>query len=424
MNFLARSFAPVTFDHAADLVRRAIAADTSAPETRNSLGNILLAGDDHAGAVECYRGALSLETGSSGAGDPVTLINLGIALYGAGEPAEAKDALGDGLLLMPEHAQARAALAVIALDDGEDGEAAVQLRAAALLQPRYGYGASCVLGGDLDAYTDLSGIDEMLATAPALEGGMPASTPRGPAPNTVLVTSCDHGYFRRFARPLAASIDANAPGRDLHIHVFNPGPEFDDELDALRTSLGHTNVTASQEVAPEAGPVYFSNMRLVRLHQIMQACGRGLVSLDADSLVRAPLGGLGGGSDLLVTLRPDRAEIGQKWLATTLVCNESEAVRDYLARVACYVLNCFHEDRLVWYLDQCVLYLVHRMMARDGAAPTLAPLAPGYADTTFAPDSAIWAAKGDRKTTPAFAVEAASYAIPLARLSRADRRSA
>ena len=108
MNFLARSFAPVTFDHAADLVRRAIAADTSAPETRNSLGNILLAGDDHAGAVECYRGALSLETGSSGAGDPVTLINLGIALYGAGEPAEAKDALGDGLLLMPEHAQARA----------------------------------------------------------------------------------------------------------------------------------------------------------------------------------------------------------------------------------------------------------------------------------------------------------------------------
>ncbi len=407
-------------DHAADLVRRAIAADTSAPEPRNSLGNILLAGGDHAGAVACYRESLSLEPGSLGAGDPVVLINLGISLYGTGARADAKEALGDGLALMPEHAQARAALAVIALDEGEDSDAATQLRAAALLQPRFGYGASCVLGDDLDAYTDVSGIDEMLAAAPALEGEMPASAQPGP----VVVTSCDHGYFRRFARPLAASLNANAPGHDLHIHVFNPEPEFDGELDALRTSLADTTVTVSREVAPGADPVYFSNMRLVRLHQIMQACGRGLVSLDADSLVRLPLDDLDGAADLSVALRPDRAEIGQKWLATTLVLRDTEAVRHYLSRVACYVLNCFHEDRLVWYLDQCVLYLVHRMMARAGVAPTLAPLAPGYADTTFAPESAIWAAKGDRKTAPAFAVEAASYAIPLARPGQAGRRTA
>ncbi len=414
-------------DHAADLIRRAIAADTSAPEPRNSLGNILLAGGDHAGAVACYRDSLSMGAGSLGAGDPVALINLGIALYGTGARDDAKEALGDGLALMPEHAQARAALAVIALDEGKDSDAASQLRAAALLQPRYGYGASCVLGDDLDAYTDVSGIDEMLAAAPALEGEMPACAQPGP----VILTSCDHGYFRRFARPLAASLDANAPGHDLHIHVFNPEREFNDELDALRTSLANTTVTVSREVAPGADPVYFSNMRLVRLHQIMQAGGRGLVSLDADSLVRLPLGGLGGATgaalgaaELSVTLRPDRAEIGQKWLATTLVLRDTEAVRHYLSRVACYVLNCFHEDRLVWYLDQCVLYLVHRMMERAGVAPALAPLAPGYADTTFAPESAIWAAKGDRKTAPDFVAEAASYAIPLARPGQAGRRTA
>ncbi len=408
--------------HAADLVRRAIAADTSAPEPHNSLGNIMLAGGDHRRAVECYRMSLSLAPD-----DPVARINLGIALYGAGARADAKEALGDGLALMPEHAQARAALAVIALDEGEDACAAAQLRAAALLQPRFGYGASCVLGDDLDPYTDVSGIDEMLAAAPALEGEMPACARPGP----VVVTSCDHGYFRRFARPLAASLDTNAPGHDLHIHVFNPEPGFDDELDALRTSLADTTLTASREVAPGADPVYFSNMRLVRLHQIMQACGRGLVSLDADSLVRFPLGDLGGATgaaldaaDLSVRLRPDRAEIGQKWLATTLVLHDTEAVRDYLSRVACYVLNCFHEDRLVWYLDQCVLYLVHRMMARAGVAPIFASLPPGYADTTFAPESAIWAAKGDRKTAPAFVAEAASYAIPLARSGPAGRRTA
>ncbi|MFP6758084.1 MAG: tetratricopeptide repeat protein [Alphaproteobacteria bacterium] len=413
-------------DHAADFVRRAIAVDENAPEPRNSLGNILLAGGNYADAVACYRDSLSV-----GPDAPVTLINLGIAHYGAGGRDDAKEALSDGLALMPEHAQARAALAVIALDEGEDGDAAAQLRAAALLQPRYGYGASCVLGEDLDAYTDVSGIDEMLTAAPALEGEMPAGAQPGPVSGPVVVTSCDHGYFRRYARPLAASLDANAPGHDLHIHVFNPEPDFDGELDALRTSLVNTTVTASREVAPGADAVYFSNMRFVRLHQIMQACGRGLVSLDADSLVRFPLGGLGGATgaalgaaDLSVMLRPDRAEIGQKWLATTLVLRDTEAVRDYLSRVACYVLNCFHEDRLVWYLDQCVLYLVHRMMERAGVAPTLAPLAPGYADTTFAPESAIWAAKGDRKTAPAFVAEAASYAIPLARPGQAGRRTA
>jgi tetratricopeptide (TPR) repeat protein len=248
--------------HAADLVRRAIAADTNSPEPRNSLGNILHAGGDYAGAIKCYRISLSL-----GPDDPVTLINLGVALYGAGGRADAKEALRGGLTVLPEHAQAHAALAVIALDDGEDNDAVTQLRASAFLHPRFGYGASCVLGDDLDAYTDVSGIDELLAAAPALEGEMPASSRTSP----VVVTTCDHRYFRRFARSLAASLDANSPGHDLHIHVFNPEPEFASEFDALKASLANTTITSNREVAPGADPVYFSNMRLVRLHQIMRA---------------------------------------------------------------------------------------------------------------------------------------------------------
>ena len=405
------------FDHAADLVRRAIALDNAAPDLRNRLGNILLRQDDCQGAIECYRKSLTLDPGN-----PVVQINLGIALYGAGSRAEAADSLSDGVERMPDHAQARAALGQIALDEGDDDAAVVQLRAAAYLDPRFAYGASCVLGDDLAAYTAPEAIDEMLSVAPALEGEMPAADRPGP----VVAASCDHRYFRKFAGSLARSLDANSPGHDLHLHVFNPEPGFDAELASLRSSLPDTALTISRERLAGADPVYFSNMRLVRLYQIISACRRTLISLDADSLVRGALGGIDAdlaGAEIAITMRSDKAEVGQKMLATTIVLRDTSAVRDYLLRVSCYVLNCFHEERLAWYLDQSVLYLVHRMMQQSGAAPSLATLPETYADSALTPGSAIWAAKGDRKTAPAFIAEAARYAIPLTQRQAPGRRA-
>jgi len=277
-------------DHAADLVRRAIAVDGAAPDLHNSLGNILLRQDDPRGAVECYQESLAIA-----ADDAVVHINLGIALYGVGELSAAAAALEDGVGRMPEHAQARAALGQIALDRGDDRAAACQLRAAALLDRRYAYGASCVLGDDLEAYTAADGMDEMLAAAPALEGETPARAGiSSSSARPVVIASCDHRYFRRFARSLAGSLDANAPGHDLHLHVFNPEPGFDAEVAALGARLDHTVLTVSRERRAGADPLYFSNMRLVRLYQIMSACGRAVLSLDADSLVRGSLDGLDG----------------------------------------------------------------------------------------------------------------------------------
>jgi tetratricopeptide (TPR) repeat protein len=399
------------FDHAADLLRRAVAVDATAPEPHNSLGNILLAAGDHEGAAACYGRSLALTENA----EPGIRVNLGVALYGLGEHDAAEESLEDALAHMPDHAQARAALGMIALDRGDDAHAAAQLRAAALLDPRYAYGTACVLGDDLDAYTDASGLAEMIEAAPSLEGALPVSEATRP----VVVTACDHRYFRRFARALAASVQINAPGCDLHIHAFNPEPGFDEEVATLGTGLATTQLTVSRETAPGADPVYFSNMRAVRLHQIMAACGRRLIALDTDSLVRGPLDGLDAaldGCDMAVTLRPDRAEIAQKWLATTLVLEPTASVRD--------LLNGYHEDRLAWRLDQCVLYLVHRQMTHEGSAPSLAPLPNTYADSGLAPDSTIWAAKGERKTAPAFVAEAAGYAIPGATMAARSRRAA
>lgn len=393
--------------HAADLLRRAVVADPSAPETLHSLGNILLAGDDHLGAIECYGRSLSL-----GGDDPAVRIHLGIALHGAGRHPEAADTLTAGLAAVPDHAQGRAALAAIALDMGDEAEARTQLRAAAFLDERFAYGTSCVLGDDLEAYTSTDGLDEMLAAAPALEGETPSPDRKG----LVVVTACDPAYFRRFAKPLAASLDANAPGADLHIHVFNPEADLDGEADRLRSSLRATTLTVSRESWPGADRLYFSNMRLVRLHQIQSRCRRDLLSLDTDSLVMAPLGGLDAvvdNADIAVTLRPHKAEIGQKILATTLMLRATPMTCEYLRRIASYILNCFHEDRLAWYLDQSVLYLVLRMMTASGEAPSVVALPGGYADSGFDPASPIWAAKGDGKTAPAFIAEAARHAMPI-----------
>jgi hypothetical protein len=389
-----------SFDRAAELIGRALAVDGTRSDFHNSLGNVRLRQDAYGDAVACFRRALARDDD-----DAIALVNLGIALYGAGDIDEAADALRRGLARSPDHAQGRAALGLIAFEQGDNATAAAQLRLAAR-DPRYAYGASCLFGEAFAAYADPAAIEGLLADAPALEGELPAAD----QPGMVLVTACDHGYFRMFARPLALSLDSNAPGHEMHLHIFNPEPGFEAELADPKSRLVDTSLTVSREAMPGADPIYFSNLRLVRLHQFMTASDRALLALDADSLVRAPLDDLEamvGDADLAITTRFDKAEMGQKMLATTLLLRPTSAGRDLLARVAAYVLNCRRDDRLAWYLDQSVLYLVYRMMERSSAAVTLASLPPAYADSAFGPDSRIWAAKGERKTDPAFVAEMA-----------------
>ena len=97
--------------------------------------------------------------------------------------------------------------------------------------------------------------------------------------------------------------------------MFNPEADFAGEVARLRSSLGATRLTVSHESWPGADRIYFSNMRLVRLHQIMSACEREILSLDADSLIMGPLDDLDaaiGPGDLAITTRPAKAEIAQK----------------------------------------------------------------------------------------------------------------
>jgi len=390
-------------DHAADLISHAIIVKCDEADYHNSLGNVRVLQGAYGDAGASLRRALSLRPDY-----PEASANLGIALYGDGQGSEAEAMLTRAISLAPQNAQVLAALGLIAFERGNFTEAADRLRAAASLGPRFAYGTSCIFGDELAAITDPDGIASRLPGAPELTGEFPAAG----RPGMVVTSACDHGYFRKFGRALALSLDSNAPGHELHLHLFNPGPGFEDELADLTSCLDHTSLTVSFEVRPDADPVYFSNMRFVRLHQIMQSCGRDLFCLDTDSLIHGPLDGLTeatDGADLAVTLRPDKAEIGHKVLATSILFRATPGGREYLARVAGYILGCVSAGRLVWYLDQSVLYLVERLMQQAGNKFAVAPLPQSFADSEFAADSAVWAAKGERKTEAIFIAEAAKF---------------
>lgn len=391
-------------DHAADLLTRAVTVDGEEPDYYNSLGNVRILQGAYGDAAVVLGRALELN-----ADHPEALVNIGVALYGEGRAEQAASHLQRSIALAPDNAQAWSALGLIAFEAGDFAGAATQLRTAAALGPRFAYGAACVFGDEFEAYTDPAAIDTLLATAPELGGEMPAPERAG----MVVTSACDHGYFRNFGRALALSLDRNAPGHELHLHLFNPEPGFDEELAELKSRLGRTRLTVSRETMKGADPVYFSNMRFVRLYQIMRDTGRDLFSLDTDSLVRGSLDELVpamAGADVALTQRPEKAEIGHKMLATSICFRATEGGLAYLGRVAAYILSCHRDRRLAWYIDQSALYLVHRMMERSGAPPALAQLPPGFADSDFSPDSAVWAAKGERKLDAAFVAEAARLA--------------
>lgn len=243
----------------------------------------------------------------------------------------------------------------------------------------------------------------LLARLPRVEGDWPAARDGRP----LILTACDAGYLTRYLGPLAASIDRNAPGTCLHVHVVNPAPGTGDRLAALqrhlaRTALSWTRETADLAALPEAArPVYYAGIRFLRATQVLERTGRPLLLLDVDSLVNAPLDPilvLVGDADVGLRQRfhigkaVARVAVGTLYLGSTL--RTLRFLRDVDLRIGRDLLA----GRPEWFLDQLAIYralLIHRcspLGLRVGAFPV------GAADWKFAPSSPIWSAAGDRKT--------------------------
>ena len=383
------------------LFRRAVASDESRADLHNSLGLALIDRGHCADAVSCFMRAVALEPRHPGA--PAS---LGHAQYGAGQVKEAEKSLRRALELRTDDARALSALGCICFERRAFAKAMTLLRRAADADRDFAFGRACHLGAAFHRHADIGALDALLASAPPLSGDLPASDGDG----LLVTTACDQTYFRRFAAPLALSLERNAPGNRLHLHLMNPEPNFRDAIADLERELARTALSVSFETLPGARPADYVSMRFVRLYQVFAAARGDVVSLDADSLVLSAIDTLPaavGDNDLAVLTGFHRPEIHQKVLATTVLVRRTPGALRFLERMAAYILACRRGDGLVPFLDQCAFYITLRMLEFDGEGLAVAALPERFADHAFDEASAIWAAKGSREFPREFAGEIA-----------------
>ena len=370
-------------------------------EAHNNLGNLFYECGRIEEAVAQYRKAIDSSPKFADA-----YVNLGVALNGLGNQQEALEPIHQALTIDPDHAKALAAIGGFLFEQQQFDEASRYLKQAAEKDTTYECGNVCFFGEDFEARSNPEDFDGLVSTLPALTGTFPADSGDGP----VVMTSCDHKYFRKFAPALALSVDQYAPGHDFHLHVINPEPSFDNDIAALRQRLGKTMVTVSAESMPGAGRLQFPVLRFVRLSQLLDMTSRDFLHLDTDSLVHGPLhsvGDIDAGANLSIPIRFDKIPFIYKVLISTLWVRNTSMTRLFMRRYGTYLLHCLSENRLVWALDQAAFYVVYRMMAFAGEDVSLAPLPKGLCDHDFDEGSDVWAAKGDRKKNTVFEQECA-----------------
>jgi protein O-GlcNAc transferase len=117
---------------AADLFRRAIAADPSEPSFYNSLGITLTDQRRPVQAIEAFRTLLKLKPNNAEAHN-----NLGIALKAAGQLQEAAEAYRRALQIKPDYAQAHNNLGNVLDALGQHEQAIDEFRIAMQLNPNY-----------------------------------------------------------------------------------------------------------------------------------------------------------------------------------------------------------------------------------------------------------------------------------------------
>ncbi|NQV85323.1 MAG: tetratricopeptide repeat protein [Rhodospirillales bacterium] len=386
-------------DLAAGLITAALAIQPDFADAQSNLGVVYFDQGRMDEAAVCYQRAIEINPELA---DPH--INMGALHHRLGQLDEAVGRYRSALAINPNQAMAMASVGGILFEQQKFDEAERYLKQAADQDAIYECGPVSFLGDDFNTACDPVNLDRLISTLPETTGTFPSGSGKGP----VVVTSCDHGYFRRFGSALALSVDQFAPGHDLHLHVINPEPSFDDEISALERRLGNTMLTTTTESAPETDRLYFHVIRFVRLCQMIEASERDFLHLDTDSLVHGPLAsttGIDADVDLSIFTRFDRIPFQQKVAIGSLFVRHTPMARRLMRRFGAYLAHCIHGNTLVWGLDQIAFYVVYRMMTFNGEEVSLASLPKSLCDFDFADTSDVWAAKGNSKQNQIFEQE-------------------
>jgi len=278
---------------------------------------------------------------------------------------------------------------------------------------------------------------------PKLLRKLEASETRAPLKGAlVLLCACDTGYLD-YAVRLILSAEVFSPGSHIVLHIVNPTDKARNRLVQIQSRLNHTWLWISHEsvdlseFTPEQRRAYYASVRFLRLSELMQDWENDFLVLDSDALVVNPVEGpFSQDSDAQVSLL--RRDLGDEQVpehlavaAGTVWLGNTAAGREFASRLATELQILLESGAASWFMDQRIL---GKLVRDQRSVIRVGNIDKRYVDWTFADESVIWQAKGDRKLNDLRFVllsqmlnddkRKAANALPLARmlLDRRERK--
>jgi len=241
--------------------------------------------------------------------------------------------------------------------------------------------------------------ETIFARLGAVKGNWPDQDGSGPQ---VFAVCCRH-YFAEYAEALLTSIAGTSPGCGAHLHLYDPGEREFEDLESLRMRLPALRLTYTWENPDLSGfdrfqrATYYGSVRFLRFYAALRHSRRPMLSLDIDSVVRAPLAPMfreAGNADLGLFLRPHIMDPGRKLLAGAVYGAPTPAGLAFFETVARRIGIQLISKRFVRMLDQRCLWLAY-LRHRDRL--NFWPIPATYLDIAFRPESVIWTFRGSDK---------------------------
>lgn len=216
-----------------------------------------------------------------------------------------------------------------------------------------------------------------------------------------VISSIDSDYYC-YAEALIKSAELFSGGCDFHINIVNPTASVLKSVKLLSERLVSVRLAVSTQqvdfgdASNEEKITYYACSRYLLMSEIVVDDPGRVLLLDADSLIVGDLKDLELSATSSVTMicRLDNSKEYLRVAGGTIYteCDEHSVI--YFKRVAAIIARSMRDKKSAWYLDQIALY---RAYLDTGI--NLSNINAAYSDWEFSPDSKIWAAKGNRKST-------------------------
>jgi tetratricopeptide (TPR) repeat protein len=199
----------------------------------------------------------------------------------------------------------------------------------------------------------------------------------------VVMAGCNADYFLKYGPAFVNSFAENAASRNLlHLHVVDPGPEFDRLLSDIAGRLPRLPLAVTTESAPENAlqdpgtrKSFYACARFIHLGSFLAHYGKPVMCVDIDTVFESGMDALlehVGTRDLGLV---QREPVDSPWLdivANVVIANPTPRAHAYLRGVRAYIRHFLGRRQMPWLLDQTSFYCVLRMMMRFDDAPDIA----------------------------------------------------